>query len=43
MYTFDMLNEWSLGDLQELCGEMGVDNADEWDKEDCIDFILDPS
>lgn len=39
-YTFEILNQWSDGDLEETATEMGVKNASEWKREDLIDFIL---
>lgn len=40
MYTYDMLIQWSLKDLQETVAELGITNAHEWDADDCIDYLL---
>lgn len=42
MYDFKMLSEWSLKDLQEeISTEFpDIENAHEWDKSDCIDFLV---
>ncbi len=39
-FTYEMLSQWSLYSLQEKVAEYGVENAHEWDREDCIDFLL---